>query len=75
MPPVRFMPLVRVLRVPVVPPPPTDVPPPPELKLFSALAMSEAFAYLIGMTSETNSEGIATSICLISSSIRLTFSV
>ena len=74
MPPVvRFMPLVRLVRVPVLAP--MDVPPPPELKLFKALAISEAFAYLIGMTSETYSEGTATSISLISSNMRLTFSV
>ena len=56
-------------------PPPTLAPPPPLLlKLFNALAMSDAFAYLIGMTSYTNSEGIATSILATISSIRLTFS-
>ena len=67
----------RVLRVRAAAPPlppPTVAPPPPELRLFNAPAISDAFAYLIGMTSETNSEGTATSISSISSSIRLTFS-
>ena len=75
--PVRPMPLDRVDRVlvPVLVPPPTEAPPPPELRLFNALAISVAFAYLIGITSDTNSEGTATSMSLISSSIRLTFSV
>jgi hypothetical protein len=55
-------------------PPPTDLPPPPELKLFSALAISEAFACLIGMTSDTYSEGVATSTLATNSEMRLTFS-
>src|ERR1035441_6319121 len=50
--PVRLVPLVRVPRLEVVPPPPVDPPPPPELRLFKALAMSLATAYLIGMRSE-----------------------
>jgi hypothetical protein len=73
--PLRFIPDARLLREPVVPLPPIVAPPPPELKLFSAPAISEAFAYLIGITSETNSYGTATSIRSISSNIRLMFSV
>src|SRR5712671_221426 len=55
-------------------PPPTVAPPPPELRLLIALAISEALAYLIGMTSDTYSEGTEISISLSISSMRLTFS-
>ena len=41
--------------------------------LLSALAMSCACAYLMGMTSESQSIGTITSICLINSSMRFTF--
>ena len=68
------MPLDRLLRELVLPPT-VMPPPPPVLRLFNALAISEAFAYLIGMTSETYSEGMATLTLATSSSMRLTFSV
>ena len=51
----------------------TVVPPLPP-RLFNALAMSSASAYLMGMTSEINSELPPMSTRSIISSIRLTFS-
>jgi len=53
----------------------TVAPPPPVLKLFKAAEISEASAYLIGITSDVYSAGTATSISLINSSMRFTFSV
>ena len=52
----------------------TVLPPPLPPRLFNALAMSSASAYLIGMTSEMYSAGTVTSTCSIISSIRFTFS-
>jgi hypothetical protein len=55
--------------------PPTLVPPPPVLRLFKALAISAANAYLMGITSETKFDSTTTSMRSIISSMRFTFSV
>src|SRR4051812_29524758 len=58
--PARVVPRVVPRELPMLPPPPPLLPPAP--RLFNASAISLAFAYLIGMTSETNSDGTFASI-------------
>ena len=59
----------RLKELPLLPGIPVPVPAP---RLLNALAMSAAFAYLMGMTSESISSGATTSSLSMSSIIRLT---
>ena len=74
-PPVEDLkPLPPVVVEPDEAPMLTVLPPPAPPRLFKALAMSSASAYLIGMTSEIYSAGTDTSMRSIICNIRFTFS-